>query len=69
VLDLYTLMAIRMAHVLVLPLEFQNTVDWSASYLKSEKMTVPSEAKNIQTDLDALAMLRPAVAANATPPR
>jgi hypothetical protein len=65
VLDVYTLMAIRMAHLLVLPMEFQNTVDWSASYLKSEKMTVPSEAKNIQKDLDALAVLRAqAVAAN-----
>ena len=66
VLDVYTLMAIRQAHLLVLPLEFQNTVDWAASYLKSEKMTVPSEAKNIQKDLDALATLRTqAVAANA----
>ncbi len=65
VLDVYTLMAIRQAHALVLPLEFQYTVDWSVSYLKSEKLTVPSEAKNIQKDLDALAALRTqAVAAN-----
>lgn len=66
VLDVYTLMAIRAAHWLVLPLEFQYTVDWAASYLKSEKMTVPSEAKNIDKDLAALKSLRSqAVAANA----
>lgn len=65
VLDVYTLMAIREAHALVMPMEFQYTVDWATSYLKTEKLTVPSEAKNIQKDLDALAALRAqAVAAN-----
>ena len=66
VLRLYTLMAIRSTHALVLPLEFQYTVDWAASYLKSEKMTVPSEAKNIDKDLAALKSLRAqALAVNA----
>jgi hypothetical protein len=66
VLDVYTLMAIREAHALVMPMEFQYTVDWATGYLKSEKMTVPSESKNIQKDLDALAALRTqALAANA----
>lgn len=65
VLRLYTLMGIRSAHALVIPLEFQYTVDWAASFLKSEKMTVPSEAKNIDKDLAALTALRTqAVAAN-----
>ena len=65
VLDVYTLMAIRQSHALVLPIEFQYTVDWAAAYLKTEKMTVPSEGKNIQKDLDALAVLRnQALAAN-----
>lgn len=65
VLRLYTLMGIRSAHALVIPLEFQYTVDWAASYLKTEKMTVPSEAMNIDKDLAALSALRTqAVAAN-----
>jgi hypothetical protein len=66
VLDLYTLMAIRQAHVLVLPLEFQYTVDWAVGYLKTEKMTVPSAAGDIDADLAALKELRKqALAANA----
>lgn len=65
VLRLYTLMAIREVHALVIPEEFQYTVDWAAGYLKSEKMTVPSEAGNINEDLAALSALRAqAVAAN-----
>lgn len=65
VLDLYTVMGLRATHALVIPVEFQYTVDWAASYLKSEKMTVPSEAKNIDKDLAALSVLRTqAVAAN-----
>jgi hypothetical protein len=66
VLQFYTLMAIRGSHALVIPMEFQYTVDWAAGYLKSEKMTVPSEAERINADLAALSALRKqAVAANA----
>lgn len=65
VLKLHGLLAIRATHVLVLPLEFQYTVDWAAGLLKTEKMTVPSEAVNIDKDLAALTSLRAqAVAAN-----
>jgi hypothetical protein len=65
VLRLYTLMGMRSANALMIPIEFQYTVDWAAGYLKSEKMTVPSEAKNIDKDLAALSALRTqAVAAN-----
>ncbi len=58
VLDVYTLMAIRQAHALVLPMEFQYTVDYATGFLKTEKLEVPSEAKNIQKDMDSLATLR-----------
>jgi hypothetical protein len=47
-------------------MEFQYTCDWAMAYLKSEKMTVPAEAKNIDAAMAALSDLRgKAVAANA----
>ncbi len=65
VLQLHTLLAIRATHAFILPIEFQYTVDWAAGLLKTEKMSIPSEAANIDKDLTALSSLRTqAVAAN-----
>jgi len=66
VLRLHALFAMRSDRALVIPMEFQYTCDWAMAYLKSEKMTVPAEAKNIETAMAALSNLRgKAVAANA----
>ena len=66
VLRLNALLAIRGVHALVVPLDFQPTVDWAASYLRSERMTVPAAAGDIDAALAALATLRSrVVAANA----
>jgi hypothetical protein len=66
VLRMHTVLAMRAANALVLPIEFQYTVDWAASYLKTEKMALPTEAANIDVDLAALSNLRAqAVAVNA----
>jgi hypothetical protein len=65
VLQLHTLLAIRATHAFVLPIEFQYTVDWAAGLLKTEKMSIPSEAVNIDKDTAALSSLRTqAIAAN-----
>ncbi|MGQ9587248.1 MAG: M28 family peptidase [Thermoplasmata archaeon] len=58
VLKLYALMAMRVDHALVLPLDFTYTCDWAAGRLKSEKMTMPSEAKTIDKAAAALSALR-----------
>jgi hypothetical protein len=66
VLKLHGLMAIRSANALVLPLDLTATCDWAAARLKTEKMMVPAEAKNIDAASSALNKLREqAVAANA----
>jgi hypothetical protein len=66
VLRMHTVLAMRAANALVLPIEFQYTVDWAASYLKTEKKALPTEAANIDLDLAALSNLRAqAVAVNA----
>jgi len=65
VLKLHGLMALRAANALVLPLDLTATCDWAAARLKTEKMMVPSEAKNIDRAISALSGLRAqAVAAN-----
>lgn len=65
VLKLHGLMAMRAANALVLPLDLTATCDWAAARLKTEKMTIPAEAKNIDKALSALSGLRAqAVAAN-----
>ena len=65
VLKLHGLIAMRAANALILPLDLTATCDWAAARLKSEKMTVPAEAKNIDKALSALSWLRAqAVAAN-----
>ena len=66
VLKLHALLAIRATHALVLPIELQYTCDWAAARLKTEKMTVPAAAANIDKAQAALSVLRAqAVAANA----
>lgn len=65
VLKLHGLMAMRAANALVLPLDLTATCDWATARLKTEKMTIPAEAKNIDKALSALSGLRAqAVAAN-----
>jgi hypothetical protein len=66
VLKLHGLMAIRATHALVYPLDLTATCDWAAARLKTDKMMVPAEAKNIEAASAALSALRAqAVAANA----
>jgi len=63
VLKLHVLLAIRATHALVLPLDLTATCDWAAARLKSEKMTIPAEAKNIEVAQNALSALRAQAAA------
>ena len=66
VLMLHALFAIRSDKALVIPMEFQYTCDWAMNYLKTEKMTVATEAKNIDKAMTVLSNLRAmSVAANA----
>lgn len=66
VLKLHGLMAMRSANALVLPLDLTATCDWAAARLKTERMMVPAEAKNIDLASGALSELREqAAAANA----
>jgi len=65
VLKLHGLMAMRAANALVLPLDLTATCDWATARLKTERMTIPAEAKNIDMASSALSELRAqAVTAN-----
>ena len=66
VLKLHALLAARSDHALVIPMEFQYTCDWAMGYLKTEKMTLAIEARNIDGAMAALSALRAeAVSTNA----
>lgn len=43
-LDLYTLLAMRADHALVLPFDLSQTVDWASASLASDKSLAPSES-------------------------
>ena len=61
ILDLYTVMAIRADHALVMPFDFMATVDWVASKLWSEQMTVPYECAWFEKANEGLGKLRDSV--------
>jgi len=62
ILDLYTVMAARADHALVMPFDFMATVNWVATNLWSEQMAVPYESAWFDKANEGLGMLRDAVA-------
>jgi hypothetical protein len=61
ILDLYTVMGARADHALVMPFDFMQTIDWVASSLWSEQMTVPYESEWFEKANAGLGMLRDTV--------
>ena len=57
-LDLYTLLAIRADHALVLPFDLSGTVDWASASLASDKALAPSENAYFASASTALDELR-----------
>ncbi len=61
-LDLYTLLAMRADHALVLPINLSGTVDWAATSLAAHQALVPSEGTYFGSAFGALDQLRQQVA-------
>ncbi|HDP97064.1 MAG TPA: M28 family peptidase [Euryarchaeota archaeon] len=58
ILMMYTLLAMRADHALVMPFNFIPTLDWIAGYLSSESFTIPYKAEEFAMVSAALAELR-----------
>ncbi len=57
-LDLYTLLAMRADHALVLPVNLSGTVDWASAQLAAHRALAPSEDAYFASAFDALEALR-----------
>ncbi len=61
-LDLYTLLAMRADHALVLPFNLSGTVDWASAQLAAHQALAPSESAYFASTYSALDELRQQVA-------